>query len=243
MRDGSGVLPGVGDLGDDGVHANSVTDLGKNNRAVAAHGAGVALHDLEIGADGRGKVGLVDDQQIGLSNAGSALAGNLVAGGHVNDVDGIVGEFAAEMGGEVVPARFYEQHFSPEAAMEVFKRQQIRRNVFPNRCVRTASGFDGADAFGVQGMMTDKKFTVFASKDVIGNRGEADSIAQFLTKSEHEGGFATADRAADSDGERALGEVAGKWLVAFMKVAGVGEVVVGVAVSTVRVMMGERHWK
>jgi hypothetical protein len=98
------VLPGVEDLADDGVHANSVADLGKDYRAISAHGEGVALHDLEIGADGCGKIRFVDDQQIGLSNTGSALAGNLIAAGHVNHVDGIIGQLAAEMGGEIVPA-------------------------------------------------------------------------------------------------------------------------------------------
>jgi hypothetical protein len=121
--------------------------------------------------------------------------------------------------------------------MEVFEGQQIRGNVLPNCRVRAAACFDGTDAFGVQSLVPNEEFTVFASEDVVRHSGKVDSIAQFLTKSEHEGGLAAADRAADSDGERALGEVAGERLFALMKVARVNEIVVGVAVRAVMVMM------
>ena len=45
MRDGGGVLPGVEEMFDDGIDAGAVADLGEDEGAVAAHEAGVALHD------------------------------------------------------------------------------------------------------------------------------------------------------------------------------------------------------
>lgn len=36
------------------------------------HAIRVALHDAQVGADGVGKIDLVDDQQIGLRDAGSS---------------------------------------------------------------------------------------------------------------------------------------------------------------------------
>jgi len=47
----------------------------------------VAIHHGEVGADERGEVGLVDDEQLGSRNAGTALAGHLVATGHVYHID------------------------------------------------------------------------------------------------------------------------------------------------------------
>ena len=74
-------------------------DIGEDEGAVAAHFFGVAVHDVQAGADEGGEVDLVDDQQVAAGDAGAALAGDLVAGGDVDDVDGEVGEFGAEGGG------------------------------------------------------------------------------------------------------------------------------------------------
>src|SRR5580700_9824319 len=88
------------DLGDAGAGAN----VGEYERSVAAHLAGVSVHDFEARADVRCEVDLVDHQQVAAGDAGAALAGDLVAGGDVDDVYGQVGQFWAECGGEVVAA-------------------------------------------------------------------------------------------------------------------------------------------
>ena len=61
--------------------------LVKTKGRAAAHALGVALHDLEDGADVRREVDLVDHQQVGAGDAGPALARDLVAAGDVDDVD------------------------------------------------------------------------------------------------------------------------------------------------------------
>jgi hypothetical protein len=50
-------------------------EVGEHEGALAALGLGVVGHHLERGADQRGEVDLVDDQQVRLGDAGAALAG------------------------------------------------------------------------------------------------------------------------------------------------------------------------
>src|SRR5215831_13517505 len=70
----------------------------------AAHALGVALHDIERGADMRRKVDLVDDQEVGAGNARSAFGRNFVAGRHVDHIDGEVGQLGRERRRQIVAA-------------------------------------------------------------------------------------------------------------------------------------------
>ena len=63
---------------------------------------------FQIRPNGLGEIGFVDHQQIGLRNAGAAFARNFVAAGDVDDLDGVIGEFTAETGGQIVAAGFDE---------------------------------------------------------------------------------------------------------------------------------------
>jgi hypothetical protein len=240
MRVAVGVLPGVDDVGGDGVDADGVFDLGEDDGPLAAHAAGVAGHDVEVGADGGGEVGLVDDQEVALGEAGAAFARDLVAAGDVDDLDREVGEFAAEAGGEVVAAGLDEEEVGAELAMEIFEREEVGGDVLADGGMGAAAGFDGADAGGVEGPVVDQEFAVFAGEDVVGDGGQCEAIAQVAAELEHERGFPAADRAADADGEGAAGEVAGPGLVAEVEVSGMIEVLVGVSRAAVRmgVMMG-----
>jgi len=119
VRHARRVLPGVFEMVDNLVHANSVLHLREGERAGAAHLFRVAFHHFEIGADGLRKVGLVDHEQIALRNAGASFARNFVATGHVDYVDGYVHQFGAERGGQVIPSAFDEDQF--EAGMAAFE--------------------------------------------------------------------------------------------------------------------------
>ena len=72
--------------------------------AIAAHEAGIAVHDFQARAHVRRKVFLVDDQNVGMAHARAALARNLVPGGHVDDVDDEVGQRRAERQRKIVAA-------------------------------------------------------------------------------------------------------------------------------------------
>ena len=60
-------------------------------------------------ADGRGQIGLVDDQKIGLGDSGPALLGHLISAGHIDHIDRVIGQLPAEMGGKVVAAWIFQE--------------------------------------------------------------------------------------------------------------------------------------
>ncbi len=93
------MLPGMNDRVGKAVHSNPMFDLGKHNGAAAAHGMGVTFHHGEVRPYSLRQVGFVDDEQVGLSNAGAAFTWDLVTTSDVNHVDAEVGQLAAEMGG------------------------------------------------------------------------------------------------------------------------------------------------
>ena len=178
MGDRAGMLPGMNDVADYFIHAGTVTDLRENERAGAAHLAGVAIHDAQVRPYGRSQVGLVDDQQIGLGDAGSAFARNLVAASHVNDINSVIGQFAAEMGGQVVAAGFQQQKLGMKLLLQFLQGQQVGGNILANGGVGATAGFDGAYAIGLQGLVADEEFTVFLGENVIGDGGDVVLRAQ-----------------------------------------------------------------
>ena len=91
--------------------------IGEDERPVAAHLAGVAVHHVEVGADMRGEVDLVDEQQVGARDAGAAFAGDFVTGSDVDDVDGEVGQLRAEGGRQVVAAALDEDELQVSEAL------------------------------------------------------------------------------------------------------------------------------
>src|SRR5690606_33256558 len=66
--------------GDDLVHSDAAAKIGEEERRTAALALGVRPHHLEVRADVRSKVHLVDDQQVGPGNPRPALARNLFSG-------------------------------------------------------------------------------------------------------------------------------------------------------------------
>ena len=109
VRNCAGVLPGMKDVADYFFHARAVPNLREHKGAGAAHLAGVAFHDTEVRPNRRGQIGFVDDQQIRLGDAGAAFARNLVAARHVNYINGVIRQLAAEVRGQIVPAGFKQQ--------------------------------------------------------------------------------------------------------------------------------------
>ena len=87
--------------------------LVKTNGRAPAHALGVALHHLERGADMRGEVDLVDDQEVGAGDAGAALRGNLVPRGDIDHVDREIGELRRERRREIVAAGFDQDQVEP----------------------------------------------------------------------------------------------------------------------------------
>ena len=79
VDDAAGVLPGVEDVPDEFGDAETVPDLGEEERPNAPHALGVAGHDVEVGSDGGGEVGLVDDEEVALMmKAYAPILGNML---------------------------------------------------------------------------------------------------------------------------------------------------------------------
>ena len=231
MGDEMGMAPGVSHMGDNGVHPEAVPDLRKDKRPVAPHGPRVAFHYAQVRPHGGGKVGFVNDQQVGLGNARTALAGDFIAAGDVDDVNGVVGEFAAEMGGEVVPTGFNQQQIGLEGAVKLLEGQEICGNVFADGGVGAAAGLYRPDAPGGQGLVADEELRVFLGKDIVGDGRHDQLIAKPLAKGKHERGFSAAHGSADAHGERAVFKIALEGQVALVEMTRGVEGVVGVRVG------------
>ncbi len=80
--------------------------VGKYEWLSGAHQLRVVVHHLKRRMHVGRKVGLVDYENVTLRYSGTVLAGNLVAGGHVDDVDEEVDESRGESKGEVVASAF-----------------------------------------------------------------------------------------------------------------------------------------
>ena len=74
----------------------------------------------------RGEIGLVDHEQVGLRDAGAALARDLVAAGDVDHVDRVVDQLAAVLRGEVVAAALDDQQLGRDRCHQVLEREQVR---------------------------------------------------------------------------------------------------------------------
>jgi len=174
-----------------------------------------------------------------LGDAGAAFARDFVTASDVDDVDGVIGEFAAEVGGQVVATGFDEEEFGLELAVEFFEGEEVGGDVFADGGVGATAGLDGADAVGVEGFVAHEEFAVFFGEDVVGDGSDLVAIAELTTEGKHEGGFAAANGTADADGKGASGKVAGEGLFTAGEVAGAVPVFVGVGV--VGMGMGVRH--
>ena len=91
VEDADSVLPGVEDVLHNFIHADVVLDLGHDKSARAPHPSRVARHDFEVGADGWCQIGFIDDQQVALSEAGTAFARDFVAARHIDNLDREIG--------------------------------------------------------------------------------------------------------------------------------------------------------
>ena len=236
MPDAGGVLPGVEEVVDDGIDADSVADLGEQERSPAPHLLGIAGHHVEVSPDRHREVGLVDHQQIALGDSGSALARDLVTARHVDDLDRVVGEFPAEAGGEIVATGLQQEQIRMKLLMQLLQGLKIRRDVFADGGMRTSAGFHGANAFADQRLIADQKLTVLAGKDVIGDRRDADPILQLQAQLKHQCSLATSDGTTDTDGEGAALEITVQWQFAFVEMPGMIQVFMGVAVIVIVIM-------
>src|SRR5215469_12017058 len=155
------------------VHAFAQLEVGEDEGAGAAHPARVAVHDFEAGADQRGEVDFVDDEEIRAGDVGAALAGDLVTGGDIDDIDRQICQLGREGRGEVVAARLDQDQIElREQPVHLGDGGEINRGVLADRGMRTAAGLDTADPFGRQRAAAAQTLRILPGIDVIGDRGD-----------------------------------------------------------------------
>ena len=140
-----------------------------------------------------GQVALVHNQQVTLGDAWPALARDLVAARHVDDIDDEVGQLAAVVCGEIVAARLDEQEVGVELVVQLGQGEQVRGDVFAHGGVGAAARLDGDDAVGGQGLVLGEELAVLAGEDVVCDGGDGEARAEGLAEGEHEGRLAGAD--------------------------------------------------
>src|SRR5690606_22023209 len=122
------------------------------------------------GADIRGDVDLVDDQQGRLGDAGAALARDLVALADIDDVDVAVDQFGAEGGGQIVAAALDEDDVEVgKLRGHLLRRVQVHRHVLADRSVRATARFHAGDARRVDRAAANDELGVFLRVDVVGD--------------------------------------------------------------------------
>ena len=96
--------PGAQDQVHNRVHALAVLDLRENGWPTLSHLPGIAIHDPQVCSHDLRQIRLVDNQQVALRDARTALPRDLVSSAHVDHVDDKVRQFARVVGREVVAA-------------------------------------------------------------------------------------------------------------------------------------------
>ena len=221
------MLPGMNHVPDDFIDSSSVLHLSENKRTVPSHLPRVPIHHAQVRADGFRQVGFVDDEKVALRDARPAFPRNLVSARNIDHLDGVVREFPAETGREVIPAGFQKKNVRLMKSMQIFQRHQIRGNVFANGRMRTSARLHRANALCRESFVTRQELAVFSCKDVIGNGGNTQPRSQLAAELKHQRRLSAAHRATDSDREGALLEIPIARQLTFMKVTRMIEVLVG----------------
>ena len=117
--------------------------------------------------------------------------------------------------------------------MKLLQGQQVGGDILANGGVRTSSRLDGPDPFRRQGAVLGQELAVFPGEDIIRDRGQIHSIPQPQAQLQHQRGLTAADRSADSHGKCALPEIAIQRPLPIMKMTGMIQMFVRMAVGTI----------
>ena len=181
--------------GDDTGQSCPILQICKNKWTGATHAAGVTIHHLERRAHMRGKIDLIDDQQVGARDAGSTLARNLVAARHVDHVDGHIDQFRAEHGRQVIAAAFHEDQLEVgQFGFEIRDGLQVHRSVLADRRMRAPAGFDAANTLRRQRPLADQELRIFFRINIVCDDADAIAAGKFTAQAIDERSLAASHR-------------------------------------------------
>src|SRR4030095_10376574 len=107
-----------------------------------------------------------------------------------------------------------------------FERHEVRADVVANRRVRTAAGFDRADALDWERVVAHQELGVFPGEDVVRHDAKLMVVAKPPAERQEQSGFAASDRASDADRERPRAKIPALRPRALGKDAGLRRIVV-----------------
>lgn len=179
--------------------------VGKDEGACTAHAGGIAIHHLEIDLDERRQILLVDDEKVGFSNAGAALARDFLALAYRDHVDGDIGEIGRKGCRQIVAAGFDENDIKiRKPLVQAGNGLQIDRRIFTDGRVRAAARFDADNAIRRQRLHAHQRFRIFGRVDVIGDDGDGIVLAHRLAQLLRQRRLAGTDRATDPNAQGSM---------------------------------------
>jgi hypothetical protein len=151
----------------------------KTKGARDAHALRIPLHHVEIGADMRGQILLIDDEQVRAGDARPALARDFLALADGNHIDRQVGQVRREGCRQIVAAGFDEDHVKiGKTPVEIGYGLEVDRGVLADRSVRAAARLDADDALRRQRLHAHQRLRVLLRVDVVGDDGDGIVFAQ-----------------------------------------------------------------
>ena len=175
--------------------------VGEHGRALGTGRGEVAAHALEVGADVRREVDLVDDEQVGLDEPEAALARDVVAGRDVDHVEPVVDEIGGEGGGEVVAAGLDQDDVERAVlALESLGGVDVqdgssRIAVCGQAPVSTPTTSSGA----ISPPACSRSASSFVTRSFVITATRKPSVGEQRQQPLDQAGLAGADRAADAD--------------------------------------------
>ena len=168
------------------------------------HLDGFGDHAPQVDANVGRQVNLVDHQNVALHHARAALAGYVVATGHVDDKQPVIDEIERERRRKIVPAAFDNDEVERvEGFFQQIGGLDVEGWVLADDGVRAGACFDGHDALGIDQSASAEPLGVLLGDQIVGDNSQLGAACleprdQLL----EQGGFARSDGAADAHAGR-----------------------------------------
>src|SRR5438132_12680081 len=117
----------------------------------------------------RRQVNLVDHQQVASGDSWAAFAGDFVSFGHIDDINGPVGQLGRKSGGQIVAPGFDNDCFqSRKFSFQLRDGGQVDTGILTNSAVRTAACLDSNNPLQGENLPAGQKLRILARVDVVG---------------------------------------------------------------------------
>ena len=136
----------------------------------------------------------------------AALARHLLAGGHIDEIQGEIDELRAEGRGEIVATTLDDDHLQLRVpAGELVDGADVDGRILADCRVRAAAGFHADDPVFRQRLRPEQDLHVLLGVDVVGHHADVEAAAELPAELLDQRGLAGADGAADADAEDVSG--------------------------------------